>query len=161
MVTGGHIPFDRNGYKLNTSRGGLLKHQEGPVNESVARVRAEMYAQPADASLFDATGMFRSGHRDLPPAIPDAREAYLRRYSEFSSGRLPGRNPRVLLRHSAVGKGTAGRTAANPRRRSFPGRAQRNLRSIDTENMDAAQMARIELLAREATAAHGRFDGWF
>ena len=35
MVTGSHIPFDRNGYKLNTSRGELLKHQEGPINRSV------------------------------------------------------------------------------------------------------------------------------
>ncbi len=28
MVTGSHIPFDRNGYKLNTSRGELLKNHE-------------------------------------------------------------------------------------------------------------------------------------
>src|ERR1700678_2398412 len=29
MVTGSHIPFDRNGYKTNSSRGELLKEQEG------------------------------------------------------------------------------------------------------------------------------------
>ena len=36
MVTGSHIPFDRNGYKLNTARGELLKQQEAPINRSVA-----------------------------------------------------------------------------------------------------------------------------
>ncbi len=158
MVTGSHIPFDRNGYKLNTSRGELLKHQEGPVNESVARVRAEIYAQPADASLFDATGMFRSGHRDLPTAIPDAREAYLRRYSEFfPAGCLEG--TRVLLyEHSAVGRELLAELLRILGAEVFPAGRSETFVPIDTENMDAAQLARIERLAREATVAHGRFD---
>ena len=37
MVTGSHIPFDRNGYKTNTSKGELLKQQEAPIHEQVAR----------------------------------------------------------------------------------------------------------------------------
>ena len=28
MITGSHIQFNRNGYKLNTSQGELLKHHE-------------------------------------------------------------------------------------------------------------------------------------
>ncbi|MGZ8249005.1 MAG: hypothetical protein ACXW17_13185, partial [Methylomagnum sp.] len=67
MVTGSHIPFDRNGYKTNTSRGELLKQHERPINERVKEVRARLYAQPFDESLFDANGLFKSGHRDLPP----------------------------------------------------------------------------------------------
>ncbi len=60
MVTGSHIPFDRNGYKLNTSRGELLKHHEGPVGSKVAEVRERIYGQPFAASIFDETGTLRA-----------------------------------------------------------------------------------------------------
>jgi len=35
MVTGSHIPFERNGYKCNTARGELLKKDESPLNARV------------------------------------------------------------------------------------------------------------------------------
>ena len=57
MVTGSHIPFDRNGYKVNTSRGELLKKDEAPIQERVGAVRARLYAQPAAKSPFNARGM--------------------------------------------------------------------------------------------------------
>ncbi|KAJ6151727.1 hypothetical protein N7470_006855 [Penicillium chermesinum] len=60
MVTGSHIPFDRNGYKLNTSLGELLKKDEQPINESVAVARKELLAQPFAESLFDNQGMLKS-----------------------------------------------------------------------------------------------------
>ena len=46
MVTGSHIPFDRNGYKTNSSKGELLKQQEAPINEQVRKVRQRLYDQP-------------------------------------------------------------------------------------------------------------------
>src|ERR1700689_2945718 len=45
MVTGSHIPFDRNGYKTYSSRGELLKEQEVPINEQVRQVRERLYEQ--------------------------------------------------------------------------------------------------------------------
>ena len=45
MVTGSHIPFDRNGYKTNSSKGELLKQQEAPINEHVLKVRQRLYDQ--------------------------------------------------------------------------------------------------------------------
>ena len=45
MVTGSHIPFDRNGYKLNTSQGELLKQHEAPINQRV-RPGARALVQP-------------------------------------------------------------------------------------------------------------------
>lgn len=44
MVTGSHVPFDRNGYKLNTSKGELLKKDERPINVAVKRTREELLA---------------------------------------------------------------------------------------------------------------------
>lgn len=60
MVTGSHTPFDRNGYKLNTSKGELLKKDEQPINDAVERTREELMAQPYAESLFDSQGMFRN-----------------------------------------------------------------------------------------------------
>ena len=66
MVTGSHIPFDRNGYKTNSGTGELLKRQEAPINEQVRKVRQRLYDQPRDQSLFDERGFFKAGHQDLP-----------------------------------------------------------------------------------------------
>src|SRR5512136_2568021 len=46
MITGSHIPFERNGYKTNTSRGELLKKDEAPINDRVAQLRQRLYSQP-------------------------------------------------------------------------------------------------------------------
>src|SRR5271156_5880807 len=67
MVTGSHIPFERNGYKTNSSRGELLKQQEAPINEQVRQVRQRLYQQPWGQSLFDQRGMLKHGHQELPP----------------------------------------------------------------------------------------------
>jgi phosphomannomutase len=104
MVTGSHIPFHLNGYKLNTSAGELLKEHEAPIAETVGNVRARIYAQAFDESPFNACGMFKAGHRDLPPVNEAARMAYIERYESFFSGStLRGR--RILVyQHSAVGR---------------------------------------------------------
>src|SRR5947209_3340498 len=65
MVTGSHIPFDWNGYKLNTSKGELLKSHEAPINEMVERVRQRIYGQAFEQSKFDEHGALKS-RRELP-----------------------------------------------------------------------------------------------
>ena len=59
MVTGSHIPFDRNGYKLNTSRGELLKEHEGPINDLVRKVREQIYSRDFTLSAFAEDGSLR------------------------------------------------------------------------------------------------------
>lgn len=80
MVTGSHIPFDRNGYKLNTSKGELLKKDEQPINDAVERTRAELMAQPYAETLFDSQGMFRNAQSGLMPAEDTGRKTYIQRY---------------------------------------------------------------------------------
>src|SRR6266404_4661699 len=65
MVTGSHIPFDRNGYKTNSAKGELLKNDEAPIDARVEQVRGRVYAQPFAKSLFDSHGRFKAGHQDL------------------------------------------------------------------------------------------------
>jgi phosphomannomutase len=145
MVTGSHIPFDRNGYKLNTSRGELLKHQEDPINEAVRLVRAKVYDSPMAQSPFSERGALRDpGQLVLPSG--EARAFYLRRYRDFfTPGALSGL--RILYyEHSAVGRELVPEILE-----ALGAQVVRTGRSetfvpIDTENIDAAQLACIQRL---------------
>jgi phosphomannomutase len=154
MVTGSHIPFDRNGYKLNTSIGELLKEHEAPVNESVARVREDLYSRAFGKSPFDESGMLKGGHRDLKPAIDDARRAYIDRYLRFFEGKsLAGRNL-MVYQHSAVGRDLLVDLLRELGAEVVPAGRREDFVAIDTENIQAPQIAAIQ----ELVDAHGPVD---
>src|SRR4030095_8780579 len=50
MVTGSHIPFDRNGIKFNKSTGEVLKDDEPAILQAVSRVRRTEYARDRQES---------------------------------------------------------------------------------------------------------------
>jgi phosphomannomutase len=157
MVTGSHIPFDRNGYKTNSSRGELLKEQEAPINEQVRLVRKKLYEQPWDQSRFDQRGMLKSGHQDLPEEHGEARAAYIERFTRFFAGSsLKGR--RILVyQHSAVGRDLLVEILKQLNAEVVTGGRSETFVPIDTENIDAAQLAVIQALADEA-ARSGPLD---
>ncbi|MGZ8495135.1 MAG: hypothetical protein ACXWWP_04470, partial [Candidatus Binatia bacterium] len=103
MVTGSHIPFDRNGIKINKSVGEVMKSDEAGILGEVERVRAEEYRRSATVSPFDACGMLKRAP-ELPPIDGAAEQSYVRRYMDcFRRGGLTGL--RVLVyQHSAVGR---------------------------------------------------------
>src|SRR4029077_20363783 len=103
MVTGSHIPFDRNGIKINKSVGEVLKSDELGITREIERVRVEEYSRTAPTSAFDASGMFKRTP-DLPSVDSAPAEAYVRRYlTSFTRRGLSG--VRVLVyQHSAVGR---------------------------------------------------------
>ena len=154
MVTGSHIPFDWNGYKLNTSHGELLKQLEAPIGESVAAVRARVHNEPASDSKFDADGRLKTGHADLPTPIADARCAYARRYTDFFAGRsLVGM--RVLLyEHSAVGRDLLREILESLGAEVVAAGRSETFVPIDTEAIDEATVAGI----RELAGGAGRLD---
>ena len=112
MVTGSHIPFDRNGIKINKSVGEVLKSDEPGISREVELVRAEEYSRTATTSAFDAFGNLKSTP-ELPPLDRAAEETYVRRYlSSFNTGGLSGL--RVLVyQHSAVGRDILARILAS------------------------------------------------
>jgi phosphomannomutase len=72
MITGSHIPDDRNGIKFNRPDGEILKADETGIK-----------AQEVDLpDIFDATGALKDS-ADLPPEDRLARDAYLDRYLAF------------------------------------------------------------------------------
>ncbi len=105
MVTGSHIPDDRNGIKFTRTSGEVLKTDEKGILWNVAGVRSREYSRPPEESLFDEAGMFRESHA-LPGAEfeEEAIDLYVRRYLEaFPHGPLAGRKI-VFYQHSAVGR---------------------------------------------------------
>lgn len=158
MVTGSHIPFNRNGYKLNTSAGELLKEHEGPINRAVQRVRERVYSQPFAVSQFNERGLFKSGHRELPPEDGAARSEYVDRYlSFFGDSSLSGK--RILVyQHSAVGRDLLVEILDRLGADAIPTGRSESFIPIDTENIDDAQLATIQALADDAGAKHGPID---
>lgn len=75
MVTGSHIPDDRNGIKFNLPTGEILKEDEEGI-------RAQDVALPSD--LFTADGALRAGAElSLPAEDGAAFDAYVARYLDF------------------------------------------------------------------------------
>jgi len=103
MVTGSHIPADRNGIKFVKPHDEVLKEDEQQIKATVAKVREQLYAQEAGESLFSAQGMLRAPG-ELPPIDNGARDLYMKRYTDvFDGTTLLGRKI-VFYQHSAVGR---------------------------------------------------------
>jgi phosphomannomutase len=158
MITGSHIPFERNGYKVNTSIGELLKPHEAPVNRQVERVREQLYLQRLEDSIFNEQGNLKQGHRDLLPETDSARNAYLQRYSHFFTGhRLKGK--RILVyQHSAVGRDLLVEILEKFGAEVIPAGRSNTFVPIDTENVDDAILAQIQKLVDETSAKWGPFE---
>ena len=158
MITGSHIPFDRNGYKTNSSKGELRKEQEAPINEQVLRERQRLYSEDRDESLFDDRGMLRTGHQELPAEIPDARAAWIARFTSFfKNASLRGK--RILVdQQSAVGRDLLVEVLERLDAQVIAVGRSATFVPIDTENIGAAQLATIQALVSEATAKHGPID---
>ena len=94
MVTGSHIPADRNGIKFNHPNGEITKADEqGIVSQSV----------DFDEALFGADGMLKNVP-ELPAVETEAEENYCKRYPEFfGKDALHGLTIGVY-QHSAVGR---------------------------------------------------------
>lgn len=159
MVTGSHIPFDRNGYKLNTAQGELLKEHEAPIGDAVAAVRRRLYDQPFDVSLFDEQGRFKVGEREVPPEFDGGLNAYIRRYTDFFCG-LSLEGLRILVyQHSAVGRDLLVDVLRSFGAEVVPIGRSETFVPIDTENIEADQLAAIQALVREPAFAVVSMDG--
>ncbi len=152
MVTGSHIPFDRNGIKFTRPGGEVLKEDEPGILSAVHTAREAEYGRPFDQSIFDPRGMLRSESRvAIPEPDPTAADEYVRRYvTAFPRGALAG--TRVLVwEHSAVGRDLLARVLAELGAEvSTAGRADAFV-AVDTEAVNPEMLASIQELA----AAHG------
>jgi phosphomannomutase len=152
MVTGSHIPFDRNGIKINKSVGEVLKSDEPGISREVEGVRVEEYSRTATTSAFDASGMLKR-LPDLPPLDRSGEEAYVRRYlTSFTRGGLSGL--RVLVyQHSAVGRDILPQILRELGAEVVTAGRSDTFVSIDTENITDEQLDRLDEFAVAAEAS--------
>lgn len=158
MITGSHIPFDRNGYKTNSARGELLKKDEAPINERVAQWRARLYEQPFAESPFAENGDFKIAQTGAAGASEAGRIAYLRRYTDFFAGQSLRGLRLVAYQHSAVGRDLLVELLRALGAEVIPAGRSETFVPIDTEAIDDPTLASIRQLAEQAAAAHGRVD---
>lgn len=145
MVTGSHIPFDWNGYKLNTAAGELLKNAEAPIQARVAEVRERLYDLPFSDSKFDEEGNLRDSIEAPAPAAA-AEAEYARRYLDFFAG-APLDGLRVLCyQHSAVGRDLLARLLRDLGAEVVTAGRSDTFVPIDTEAIDAETLASIARL---------------
>lgn len=94
MVTGSHIPADRNGIKFNHPKGEITKADEvGIVSQNV----------DFDESIFDANGMLIESPR-LPEIELAAEKNYEKRYLNFFGNEALQGLTIGVYQHSAVGR---------------------------------------------------------
>ena len=94
MVTGSHIPDDRNGIKFNKCAGEVLKADEKGMSSQIVEL---------DDALFDAAGNFAKA-KAAHDVSPEAGENYVLRYLNFfAPDALHGLRVGVY-QHSAVGR---------------------------------------------------------
>lgn len=93
MVTGSHIPADRNGIKFYRPHGEVLKSDEAGIVGQVVAIDAARFG--ADDGLIDPVVL---------PAVLDVEDAYVARYvGYFGADALSGLTIGVY-QHSAVGR---------------------------------------------------------
>jgi phosphomannomutase len=149
MVSGSHIPFDRNGIKLNKSTGEILKSDEAGILRAVDRIRAEEYSKTAAESAFAPSGMLKTPFV-LPKVDASAEERYVKRYLDFFPERALAGTRVVVYEHSAVGRDTLGRILRELGADVIPlGRAETFV-PIDTENVTIELLDRLDGLVRAA-----------
>jgi phosphomannomutase len=152
MVTGSHIPFDRNGIKISKSVGEVLKADEPGILREIERVRQEEYAQTSATSRFDAHGMLEKAPL-LPPIDYAATVGYVERYARaFPPTTLAGLRV-ALYQHSAVGRDVVGTILVGLGAEVVPVGRSDSFVPVDTENVDDEQLALLERLVAEAERA--------
>ncbi len=103
MVTGSHIPDDRNGIKFSKASGEVLKEDETPILTNVKKAREEAYGTWEEGGLYGEDGMFNQ-EQTLPPASDTSLSLYEKRYLDFFPGKPLGGKKIVFYQHSAVGR---------------------------------------------------------
>ena len=158
MVTGSHIPFERNGYKTNSSTGELTKEDEAPITRLVEKWREGMLTMPCGDSPFRADGSLKGGAR-LCGKVDDAgSRAYLSRFLEFfAPGCLTGLSI-LVFQHSAVGRQLLVEVLERLGAVVRPVGLSETFIPIDTEAIDVEILDRIRLLAQTASSTGARFD---
>lgn len=145
MVTGSHIPDDRNGIKFYKADGEVLKADEVAIKRFVSEARERVYFSAAQQ--FDQNGAFIE-KSNLPEASDEAQRAYIDRYTSTFEGVFTGQSV-IVYQHSAVGRDMLVEILEAVGAKVIPeGRSEKFI-PIDTENVTPDDQAYFKQLARK------------
>lgn len=104
MVTGSHIPEDRNGIKFNMPWGEILKEDELEISERYKALKEGLNPRRQDFP-FDDEGYFRSDLiLNMAEVNISAEKSYVARFIDFFPAHCLKGLKLVLYQHSAVGR---------------------------------------------------------
>ena len=156
MVTGSHIPFDRNGIKFNKKSGEVLKADEPGILTAVSAVRYAEYTRPEPESLFRVDGAFKKGERpSLPPINENAAQAYLQRYVDFFPPQGLESRRILFFQHTAVGRDLLVALFHKLGAEVFPVGRSEKFAAIDTEAITEESLRDLQNMADAAIREHG------
>jgi len=112
MVTGSHIPADRNGIKFTKKSGEILKSDESGILENVRKERIKVYSEASEDSIVDKKGNFKPTFEPKFNKLlktecytGESGKLYIDRYrSTFGNEFFPRGTKIFLYQHSAVGR---------------------------------------------------------
>lgn len=149
MVTGSHIPDDRNGIKFNSAAGEILKKDEAAIREREIVIPEE---------LFDESGMLRPDKaptRTISDKGAAGREYIARFVSAFPN--LPLSGMRIgFYEHSAVGRDLIGKLLKTLGAKVVPLARSETFLPIDTEAVRAEDLELVKKWAAGACAEPGK-----
>ena len=106
MVTGSHIPDDRNGIKFNVPKGEILKDDESEITRLYNKFKLADEAFIGDPEYpFNENGNLKEANADVTPDVSEeAQSLYIKRYLDFFPQDSLNGMSIVVYEHSAVGR---------------------------------------------------------
>jgi phosphomannomutase len=148
MVTGSHIPSDRNGIKFYKLGGEILKSDESDIKKAVGLERQAILDSDVTGSIFGSNGMLIN-QNELPQANDQAARVYLDRYiSVFNNKPLVGKKV-IVYQHSAVGRDMLVELLQNMGAETIAVGRSDIFVPIDTENVTPDDQAYFKSLSEE------------
>ena len=146
MVTGSHIPADRNGIKFYKPRSEVLKADEPLIKASVSFVRHRLYSESESDSIFKNDGGLKQP-KALPPQT-DATTEFLDRYASLFEQPLAKKQV-IVYQHSSVAADLLVNLLQKLGAEARPVDKSVEFVPIDTENVTPANQAYFKKLAEK------------
>lgn len=148
MVTGSHIPADRNGIKFYKCDGEVLKEDEDAIKAVVSQVRKRIYEHSSKDADFQSSGSLKQAPA-LPEAVPDVADIFLKRYSTLFEDNLFEDKTIVVYQHSSLAADMLVKLFKSLGAKVIPvGRSSKFI-PIDTENVTPANQQYFKSLAKK------------
>lgn len=144
MITGSHIPFDRNGIKFNLPKGEILKQDE----QAITKIYLDLAAKDTFNHLFKKNGLIKK-FIPLSKINTLARQEFIERYISFFPAKFLKGKTIVVYQHSSVARDILVEILEKLGAKVIPvGRSEKFI-PIDTESIQVEVLKRAKAWAKK------------